>query len=49
VEPVAQRHVYVPEFSGGYFVFDLQTGGVRYTAGNAPCQWPEGPFSTTSR
>lgn len=49
VEPRDQRHVYVPEFSGGYFVFDLQTGEFTHTAGSAPCQAPSGPLSTTSR
>ena len=49
VELQAQRRVYVPEFSGGYFIFDLQTGGFEYSAGTAPCQRPAGPFSVTVR
>ena len=49
VEPREQQHVYAPEFAGGYFVFDLQTGGFTYTAGSAPCQAPVGPLSATIR
>jgi hypothetical protein len=49
VEPDEQRHVYVPEFSGGYFVFDLQTGAVTHTAGSTPCSQSVGAFSLTSR
>ena len=49
VEPREQLRVYAPEFSGGYFVFDLQTGGFTYTPGSAPCQAPVGPLSATIR
>jgi hypothetical protein len=49
VEPQEQRSVYVPEFSGGYFVFDLARGGMTHTAGAAPCQASAVPFSVNIR
>ena len=38
VNPQDQRQVYVPEFSGGYFIFDLSSGRATHTPGQAPCQ-----------
>jgi hypothetical protein len=49
VDSQEQRHVHVPEFSGGSFVFDLQTGRFTYTTGTAPCRPPAGPLSVTGR
>jgi hypothetical protein len=41
-----QKSVYVPETLGGYFVFTLATGGMRYESGSrTTCSPPNQPFS----
>jgi hypothetical protein len=48
VEPTEQKSVYVPEVTGGYFVFTLATGELIYTAGaRKECGPPQGPMSQT--
>ena len=37
-DPAEQTKVFVHEFRGGYFVFDLTDGSHRYEAGSAPCE-----------
>lgn len=44
-DPDKQTKVCVRESLGGYFVFDLATGGFTYHPGQADCQRPAGPFS----
>ena len=48
VEPTEQKSVYVPEVTGGYFVFTLATGEMTYTVGaRKECVAPPGPMSQT--
>jgi hypothetical protein len=37
-DPAEQTQVFVHEFRGGYFVFDLTDGSHRYESGSAPCK-----------
>lgn len=37
-DPAEQTKVYLHEFRGGYFVFDLTDGSHRYDPGSAPCE-----------
>jgi len=46
-DPAKQTKVFVHEFRGGYFVFDLTDGSHRYDAGSAPCE--ERIATTSSR
>jgi hypothetical protein len=47
VDPDKQTKVYVFEYFGGTFVFDLATGAFKYNSGSAECRRPSGPVSAT--
>lgn len=47
VDPDRQTTVYVTEYSGGTFTFNVREGTFEYRAGRAECQPPPGPFSAS--
>jgi len=47
VDPGGQTEIYVFDYLGGTFTFNVQTGAFQYQPGRKSCDPPKGPFSAS--